>query len=87
MDSATHIAGPPITVNGRVIQRCSLCGYKLCDNLRVMMPTKEGEETPVFPTWEVGRLVRVTEGNPTGYILLPETDKLPDDSCIDLVED
>ena len=35
---------------------------------------------------EVGRLVQVEEGNPTRYSLLPDTDKLPDDSCLDLVE-
>lgn len=27
-----HIAGPPITITGRVIQRCCVCGTKLYDS-------------------------------------------------------
>ena len=84
--STTHIAGPAITACGRVVQRCSLCGEKLCDSKNVMAPTGPNGEPPTFPTWEQGRLVRVTRGNPTAWHLLPDTDKLPDDSCIDLVE-
>jgi hypothetical protein len=84
--STTHVAGPTITVAGRKIQRCSVCGEKLCDSLNVAMPVGPGGEEPTFPTWETGRLVRVTDGNPRSEVLLADTDRLPDDSCIDLVE-
>jgi len=118
MTSTTHIAGPRIEACGRIIQRCSLCGEKLCDSKNVAMPLEKctacdgtggyqpayvsggeivgpdvcpdcggtGDKPPVFATWEVGRLVRVTPGQPTSFILLDDTCKLPDDSCIDLVE-
>lgn len=79
----THIAGARLDIGGRVIQRCSLCGAKLCDSEGVAMPVGPGEEPPTFPTWEVGRLVQVEAGNPMRASLLPDTDKLPPDSCID----
>lgn len=83
--SLTHIAGPRITACGRVVQRCSLCGAKLCDSLNVAMPLNPDGSEPEFPTWQTGRLVRVTTGNPTVFELLDDTDKLPDDSCFDLI--
>lgn len=79
----THIAGVRLNVCGRVIQRCSLCGAKLCDSLNVAMPLNSDGTVPEFSTWEVGRLVQVETGNPTRYSLLPDTDKLPDDSCVE----
>lgn len=86
MESVTHIAGPKITACGRIVQRCSLCGEKLCDSNRTAMASEPGRPAPEFPTWEVGRLVRITSGNPTAYQLLDDSNKLPEDSCIDLIE-
>jgi len=83
--TTTHIAGVRLDVCGRVIQRCSLCGFKLCDSLGTMQPIIDGKD-PFFPTWETGRLIQVEEGNPTRWLMLPDTDKLPDDSCLSLVE-
>jgi hypothetical protein len=83
--SVTHLAGPTITIGKRIIQRCSICGDKLCDNINTSMPIIKGSATK-FPTWETGRLVQIEEGNPKTYSLLDDTDKLPDDSCINLVE-
>jgi hypothetical protein len=79
----THIAGVTLNVCGRTIQRCSLCGAKLCDSLGSASPLNPDGTPPTFPTWETGRLVQVEAGNPTRYSLLPDTDKLPDDSCIE----
>lgn len=79
----THIAGVRLDIAGRVIQRCSLCGAKLCDSEDSAMPVGPDGEPPTFPTWEVGRLVQVEAGNPTRSSLLPDTDKLPPDSCLD----
>lgn len=84
--TTTHIAGPAITACGRLIQRCSLCGEKLVDSKGVMVQANEDGTFDPIPTWEVGRLVQVEGGNPTRYSLLPDTDKLPEDSCLDLVE-
>lgn len=86
MNSTTHIAGPAITACGRLIQRCSLCGDKMVDSKGMMAPINPDGSTPSIGTWEVGRLVRVTTGNPQHWELLPGTDKLPDDSCLELVE-
>lgn len=82
-DTLTHIAGVRLDVCGRVVQRCSLCGAKLCDSEGVAMPLNPDGTPPEFPTWPIGRLVQVEAGNPTRYSLLPDSDKLPEDSCID----
>lgn len=92
MTSTTHLAGITIRIgdkNPRVIQRCSICGLKLCDNARTAVPLNADGTTPEFPTWPTGRLVRQSGGNPESWILLddPEDGKLPKDSCIDLVEE
>lgn len=84
--TTTHIAGPAITVGGRLIQRCSLCGEKLVDSKGVMVPVRPDGQPDRIGTWEVGRLVQVEPGNPTRSSLLPDTDQLPDDTCLDLVE-
>jgi hypothetical protein len=86
MRSTTHIAGPAITVGGRTVRRCSLCGEKLCDGKGAMAPLRPDGTPPGFPTWEPGRLVRVSHGNPARRLLLPDADGLPADSCLDLVE-
>jgi hypothetical protein len=86
METVTHIAGPAITACGRTIQRCSLCGEKLVDDKNCAMPLREDGTADSIGTWEVGRLVQVEGGNPTRYSLLPDTDKLPEDSCLALLE-
>jgi hypothetical protein len=80
----THIAGPAIHV-GFTIQRCSLCGAILIDSRGTAMPITEKDPNPKISTWEVGRLVRVETGNPICWTLLENTDRLPDDSCIDII--
>jgi hypothetical protein len=88
VNTVTHIAGPAITACGRVVQRCSLCGEKLVDSKGCAMPIQEDGTPDTIGTWEVGRLVQVSvDCNPTSYVLLPDTDRLPDDSCLELIED
>jgi hypothetical protein len=66
---------------GRIVQRCTVCGAKLCDNEGVMMPVIDGKP-PVYATWPEGRVVRVILGNPTYTEVLPDDEKLPADACI-----
>ena len=77
----SHLAGPDVVVEGRVIQRCLICGAKLADSDGVMQPIKPGEE-PQFPVWPAGQFVRVATGNPTHYSLVAAAEtELPDDAC------
>lgn len=83
MNTVTHIAGLVIDAPGRTIQRCALCGFILADSKGAHFTTA-GEG---IGTWATGRLVQMTVGeNPTRYTMLPETDTLPDDNCLPLVE-
>lgn len=87
--TTTHIAGVPVTLSGRdgrVIQRCSLCGEKLVDSKGMAAPLRPDGTAESMGTWEVCRLVQVEHGNPTRWSLLPESEKLPPDSCLELVE-
>lgn len=78
----THFVGPRMDICGRIIQRCTVCGAKLCDSENAAMPVNPDGSAPVFPTWPEGRVVRVTLGNPTYTEVLPDDEKLPRDACI-----
>jgi hypothetical protein len=86
MESVTHIAGVRLDIGGRVIQRCSLCGEKLIDNLNESVPIGPDGKVRKTCSWPIGRLVRVMLRNPRRSLLLEDTDKLTDDSCISLIE-
>ena len=78
----THFVGPRMDICGRIIQRCAVCGAKLCDSEGVMIP-RDPDGTPGrFPTWPEGSVVRVTLGNPTHTELLRFDVRLPHDACI-----
>jgi hypothetical protein len=82
--SFTHVAAAPVNAEGRIIQRCALCGFKLLDSQGVEMHAPEGQPVPVFTTWEPGRLVKVTAD--AVQVMLPKAKHLPPDSCLPLVE-
>jgi hypothetical protein len=82
----THIAGVRLDVCGRVIQRCSLCGFKLIDSVGEESSLSPDGSNPHFPSWETGRLIRVSGENPIQSVILADSDRLPADSCIDLIE-
>jgi hypothetical protein len=95
-DTLVHIAGLVLNIYGRIIQRCSLCGAKLADSKGCSMPVtidygnmSDDEKMKWldnnFPTWPIGRLIEVCVGNPTRYLVLPDSDKLPKNSCIDFI--
>lgn len=89
MQSVTHIAGNIVDINGRTIQRCSLCGDKLIDSKNMEIPQAPNGQVLHVGTWEVGRLVRHYPGDPEHWVLIEETldAVLPLDSCIALVEE
>lgn len=89
MASTTHIAAPKVTIGSRILQRCLVCGFKLCDNINVAMPLEPDGSVPKFPTFPEWELIRCTEGNPTHWEVLPHKngEHLPKDACINsLVE-
>ena len=96
INSVSHLPAGPIDIRGRVIQRCAICGEKLVDSKRTMVPI--GDAGKPYPTWEPGVMVRVIkEGNVSRWESVEcetiegengerDRQKLPEDSCIDLVE-
>lgn len=86
--SVTHVAGPPVVFNCRVIQRCVVCGEKLLDSLRCMAPLNPDGSQPSFPTYPERHYIHV-DGNQTtvGVDYLTLNVDEPVDFCIDLVEE
>ncbi len=82
METITHFTGQRMDVCGRIIQRCTVCGAKLCDSEGAMMVVNPDGSTPEFATWEADRVIRVNLGNPTLTELLPIDDRLPEDACV-----
>lgn len=87
MSSVTHLAGIDINVGDRVIQRCSICGAMMLDSKGAMAPVGPNGEPTTFPVWERGRLIEYSGEFPERQLMLPDTDKLPDNSCLYLVVD
>lgn len=85
--TVTHLTGGVIWANGRKIQRCAICGEKLCDSATVTDYLPSDATEIEFPTWEPDRLVRHTvKGQVCQWEYLGATGDLPDDSCLALVE-
>lgn len=84
-NSVTHLAGPVVTIRGRAIQRCVVCGEKLCDSLNTAAPLESDGSEPIFPTWQEQAFVQM-EGNRTSQVGNLRHTPLPDDFCLALVE-
>lgn len=89
-DSVVHLAGNPVRLGDRIIQRCLICGEKLCDNAGLMFELAEDGTVPNFPIWEVGSLV---EHSGSRWSVVGQTDNpnfeagcFPERCCIELVE-
>lgn len=82
----THLAGTPVNVIGRWIQRCLVCGEKLVDSENHDMITTEGKIYVSF--WPVGGIIRIDGKNSSciGITEIPEIIYLPENFCLDLVE-
>ena len=72
--SVTHIAAPPVVLEDRIIQRCSLCGMKLID---MPKPSIQDEKPPDKP-WIPGKFISVSEDF---QVMMPFTDYIPTDLC------
>jgi hypothetical protein len=87
--SVVHVTGIPLTVRGRVIQRCGLCGRLLLDSAHVesfadafvLAGTPKGVANPTYPAGRFLRCERDQGRLPTNTYLLDVGDELPVDSC------
>jgi hypothetical protein len=85
--SVTHIAGPTVTVGQRKIQRCLVCGEKLADNIDILKGIVASPDVPPeYLQWPPGDLVQ-QDGNRTSVIQHVDGTDLPEDCCINMVEE
>lgn len=93
--SVTHVAGSAIEINGRVVQRCAWCGFKLIDALVKDQPVGKGGRVTMPFAWTFGDQVRVpidgdqTKPGPLGKPAMHghmNTDPFPADFCFGMVE-
>lgn len=81
MSGTTHLAGPTWNFEGRIIQRCAVCGEKLVDFDPSRCAISEGGTVAV---WKEADLIEV-EGNRSSRVgEYPNC--LPDNFCLELVE-
>ena len=86
--SVTHVAGPVVNINGRIIQRCVVCGDKLFDNLRMMVMLKEDGTPPNALTFPERHVVTVDGGRKTvGGDFADDNVLIPADFCLESVEE
>jgi hypothetical protein len=80
--STIHVAAIELRIGPLQRQVCAWCGLRLIDVDVRNIAVPDGQ-SPWLHAWEVGGLVEVTDGNPTGYVALPhpEDGKLPDNAC------
>jgi hypothetical protein len=83
--SVTHIAGLIVTVNGRLIQRCAVCGEKLVDGswhcpYNITLTSCEGHKIGVSSI-PPGSIVSIDDGTVT---IGDQYSR--DDNCLPLVE-
>jgi hypothetical protein len=82
-----HLAGVDVFVEGRHIQRCSICGFALIndDLARMAVPAGESDRRP--SAWAVGSFVEVTGSNPQQSVLVSDgaDGRLPEGCCCSVV--
>ena len=66
--SISHLAGLPVSLDDRGIQRCACCGEVLIDTQGMMSPVGPGgKQPPPVAPWPENRWVRLSGSNPTRY--------------------
>lgn len=81
--TVTHLSGPVIECNGRVIQRCCSCGLKLIDSGKRKLTKKQLREFPIFP---IGQFIHYETEEKYHVMPFNKAPVFPPDFCIDLVE-
>lgn len=97
-DTTVHVAGPAVSVKGRVVQRCNICGLKLVDwedkdwvpGAEKLTPP-EGTPEPSLFTESAYVRERTKDGVVLfSYVPVPEDEDpnldYPADGCLHLVE-
>ena len=90
--STTHLAGNYVNIHGRIIQRCLICGEKLCDSKGAQVAITADNPDGQFAAWAIGSWVQ-QDGNCLSLAGETETpyfdcgDYIPDDCCLALVEE
>jgi hypothetical protein len=85
-----HLAGTPIIIHDRTIQRCLICGCKLLDSEDpiVNVVVEEGEAR--YYTWDTGSWVCVSQQSATlvskSALNVFKQTELPPNNCLALVE-
>lgn len=92
--SVTHVAGPVVFFGkaDRVIQRCAVCGDMLTHirPSRIAVLGKKEVTIDDLPHFGEGRLITVVDGNPRQFTDVggfADNPDLPDDFCLELVEE
>lgn len=85
--TTTHFAGLPIIIEGRCIQRCGWCGYKLVDKM-IADPYKPGGKELVDELYMPGSIVRVDDDNGEQFLVTTKDwgTGVPLDACDKLIE-
>lgn len=84
--TTTHIAGPSVCYNGRMIQRCVVCGLKLVD-------VKTDMGGPFGPGCYAAMTLVREKGSKNGATMVlepappPKDGQMPEDNCFSLVEE
>lgn len=87
-----HIAAPSVTINGRTIQRCAVCGLKLIDSLHEVAMNENGTPAPVH-TWNLWDMIEMetVDDHTTRTMLVSQNtggveQRYPSNGCLPLVE-
>lgn len=89
IDKVVHLAGPIVMIDGRLIQRCVVCGEKLLDskNAMVAVPTnRQAEDDTELAHWEEGYLIEFSGSQQVALGMFESEGPLPDEFCLSLVE-
>ncbi len=78
--SVTHVAGPIMICDLRILQRCAICGEKMIDTTLA----QTGDQFAAYPP---GKMVSHDGGKiQVGQCFFHRAEKLPADFCLALVE-
>lgn len=83
-EPVTHLAGLPVNIRGRLVQRCALCGALLRDNIDEVAPEDPEGNPASAVAWPMNALIH-SEGQAT-WVVPGRPDTLPADCCLNRVD-